>query len=439
MSALLRRSSLVIPLVAGSLAITPLESPAQQERVALGALQRSAELHDPRAAQVGLNERASALREGTLSAELLPSVSFHASGQYQSHVARIPFALPGGGMASEPQKDSYDAHIAVRQLLFDPTHAARRDVERVRRAEQDARLGVALYSVREAVNEAFFAALRLHAQGEEISTAVSGLESHLAAARSRVQEGVSLQSEVASLEAELLSRRQVMDELAVAERSTLAVLARLTGSSVESAASLVLPELSGTVMARREGVDALGDRPEFDHFESTRRLLGERQRVISARELPSVSAFARTGYGRPGLNPLAQEFDSYWLAGVQLQWTPWSWGSMDREREELVVQQRVVDTEEAVFTERILRAAATERATIGRLLRSLESDEEIIVLRERILGESRSRYREGVITAAEFIDRENEALQARIARAIHRVELEHACARYLTLMGVEVE
>lgn len=426
-------------LATGAAALAPNHVHTQQPALTLGDLHRRAGQHDPRAAQAALNERATELREAVIAAERLPSVLLNASGQYQSHVARIPFAPPGGGTAPDPHHDIYDAHVAVRQPLLDPLRPARERVERGRLAEAQSGLDVALYPLRQAVDEAFFAALRLHAQRNELDAAIAGLESHLAAARVRVEQGVSLQGEVASLQAELLGRRQSMDELAVAERNALAALSSLTGQSAASASMLVLPELHATVQSLHSLTDSVRQRPEYAHYRSRRELLADRRSVISARDRPSVAAFGRAGYGRPGLNPLAQRFDSYWLAGVQVQWSPWSWGSTDRERAELEVQRQVLDTEEAAFTERVTREADAAYATIGRLLRTLASDEEIIALRERILSEARAQYREGVITSATFIDRENEALRARIARAVHRVELEQACARYLTILGVEVE
>ena len=42
------------------------------------------------------------------------------------------------------------------------------------------------------------------------------------------------------------------------------------------------------------------------------------------------------------------------------------------------------------------------------------------------------------MTASEYLDRSTELLQARFARAGHRVELAQASARLLTTLGLEV-
>jgi outer membrane protein TolC len=148
--------------------------------------------------------------------------------------------------------------------------------------------------------------------------------------------------------------------------------------------------------------------------------------------------FGRAGYGRPGLNALNDQFDGYWLAGVQVQWTPWSWGATRREREVLALQRQMVSTEESAFTEGLRRAIALDLATIDRLEAALASDEQIIELRERIARETRLRFQEGVVTSAEYVDRQTDLLTARIARSLHRVELAQARVAYLTTLGLEV-
>jgi outer membrane protein TolC len=167
-------------------------------------------------------------------------------------------------------------------------------------------------------------------------------------------------------------------------------------------------------------------------------VLREQRSATSARELPRVSAFGRAGYGRPGLNPLASKFDTYWLAGVQFEWTPWSWGSTKREREVLSLQQQIVESEEAAFTASVRRSIVRDMAMVDRMILALEEDDAIVALREEVMREARIRFGEGVITSAEYVDRQTDALAARLARSSHRIELEQARARFLTSLGLGV-
>ena len=157
-----------------------------------------------------------------------------------------------------------------------------------------------------------------------------------------------------------------------------------------------------------------------------------------AADRPRVLAFGRAGYGRPGLNPLSQDFQSYWLAGVKVDWTPWNWGTTRRDQEALTVQKQIVETDAAAFRKSVERGVSQELANIDQLEHTLASDDTIIALRERILRETDIRFREGVITSAEYVDRETDLLNARLARVSHRVQLAQARASFLTFLGLGV-
>jgi outer membrane protein TolC len=160
--------------------------------------------------------------------------------------------------------------------------------------------------------------------------------------------------------------------------------------------------------------------------------------VTAAQEKPRVSAFGRVGYGKPGLSLLSSAFQTYWLAGVQVQWTPWTWGSTDRDREALDVQRQIVSTNESAFTESLRRNVQQSIATMNRLDSTLAFDDRIIALRDAIDREARAKLQEGAITAADYVDRNTDLLAARLARVQHRVELSQARANFLTILGVEV-
>jgi len=113
-------------------------------------------------------------------------------------------------------------------------------------------------------------------------------------------------------------------------------------------------------------------------------------------------------------------------------------GGARLERQALAIQQQIVATEEAAFTEGLRRSAVRDLAAIDRLAETLDADSSIIALRERVLDEARLRFSEGVITSDDFVDRETDLLAARLARATHIVELAQARARFLTLVGIEV-
>ena len=428
---------LIVALLAGSSAAADAQQPAAPGPLRLGDMQDAAVGRDPRSRQLDLLASQSALRLRSIRSEWLPRLEAAAQARYQSDVASIPFELPGGGAPFTPHKDTYDAYVGVRQPLYDPTLGPRRSVEAARLAESQARVRSTLFTLRQQVADAFFTVLLLDAQRAELKAGVTDLEAQLRVARQRVEAGEALGSETAMLEAELLRRRQSLAELAVDRGATLEVLGDLSGRRLGERDSLAAPDLAAEVAQARTAADAR-NRPEYAAFARTRETLEQQSGELGRRRWPRLSAVGRAGVGRPGLNPLGDDFKGYWLAGVQLEWSPWDWGRTGLDREAVSIQQEIVATEEAAFSEEIRRGAVRSLASIERLEEALEADSAIIALRERVLDETRLRFTEGVLTSAEFVDRETDLLAARLARATHRVELAQARARFLTIVGLEV-
>jgi outer membrane protein TolC len=421
--------------VALAMRSAPAQVPARRDTLRLRDLQQAAALVDPREQQLALQRQATALRLRSLAAERLPALSGDGTAQYQSAVTKIPIRLPNVAVPTPPH-DRYGAELGVQERLLDPSLGARSDVERATLGLAEARLRTTVYALRGEVNEAFFSAALAQARGGAVSAAITELEAQLRVGRARVREGTALPSEAATLEAELLRRRQDLDDLGATRAASLAVLAALTGRTIATTDTLLLPDLVAAVASARASLPR--GRPEYLQFARTREQLAAQERVVAAQTRPHVSAFGRAGYGKPGLDFLATGFNGYWLAGVEVQWTPWSWGTTDRDREVLALQQQIVTSDEAAFTAATQRAVERQLADIDRLTAALRTDDAIIALRERIERETRHRYTEAVVTAAEYVDRENDVLAARLTKAGHEVELAQAQARYLTTIGVEL-
>jgi len=431
-------TTVAIVIVALPYSATAQDSAVQHDTLHLAELQSRAVQSDPRARQLELLAAQSSLRESDIDATRLPILGADAQGQYQSQVVSIPFKLPNGISLPEPSHDTYDAYVAAQQAIYDPSINANRGVERARLAASQAGVRTSLFSLRQNVNDAYFTVLMNQMQAADQQAAIADIQVHHSMALERVQQGAALPSEPEMFEAELLRRKQVLGSLNASRAAALAVLSSLTGSPIAAANALAIPDLATPVAAARSDMDTLGARPEYAEFARNRDVIAEQQASLGAGELPRVSAFGRSGYGRPGLNPLSQNFQSYWLAGIKIDWTPWNWGTTKRDRQALTLQKQIVETNEAAFRKSVERSVAQQLATIDQLRQALSDDDTIITLRERILRETGFRFDEGVITAAEYIDRETDLLNARLARSTHLVQLAQARANFLTSLGLEV-
>jgi outer membrane protein TolC len=403
----------------------------------LATLQSDALRLDPRQRQLQLQASASDLRLRNIAAERLPALSANGQAQYQSEVTRLAVPIPGVTIPSPPH-DTYDARLNAQQSIFDPTLAPRRNAERAQLAESQAQVRVTLFALRQEVTDAFFTAASLAERAATVEATVNDLASRLRETQTRLREGVALPSDTASIAATILQRRQDLLQLRADRGAALARLSELVGRAIPADAPVALPDLAGSVATTLASLDQLRARPEYEQFRASRDRVALQEAVTAAQEKPRVSAFGRLGYGKPGLSVLSSDFQSYWLAGVQVQWTPWTWGSTDRDRQVLEAQREIIATNETAFTESLRRNIQQSVATINRLDSTLVLDAQIIALRDGIDRESRAKLQEGAITAADYVDRNTELLAARLALVQHRVELSQARANFLTILGVEV-
>jgi outer membrane protein TolC len=427
-------------LLAASAALTsPAVARAQAapaDSLRLERLHAAAEQRDPRLRQLAIRESQTALRLRSIAAERFPSIGGSAQAQHQSVVTKFPGA-PGFAGPSIPH-DTYDASVAVTEPLLDPTRSARVAVERAQLARARAEVATSVYGVRQQVNASFFAVAMLEARHEALATTLADLEAQAKVVDARVRNGSALRGELAAVRAEILRRRQDDAQLLAERDAARRILGDLTGMSVPADAPIALPSLEARVREARAGQDSLGARPELERFARTRDLLARQADATSAQTRPRLSAFARGGIGKPGLNMLSTRPESYWLGGVQVQWNPLDWGRSTRERQTLDLERNAVETEEAAFRDALRRSTVSDLATVSRLEQVLATDDEIVTLREQIVREAAARFRESTITAAEYVDRQTDLLAARIARSLHRVELAQARAAYLTTLGLEV-
>lgn len=416
---------------------------AAQDTLRLGAMQDAAVRRDPRMRQLELQETAAALRLRNVAAERLPQLTLRGEATYQSEVARIPISLPGGESPPVPPKDHLSAALEVQQLVYDGGVLGRRaDLERAQLQVARAEVMAALHPLRDEVNEAFFSAFLLQERAAETEALMTDLEARLAVVRAQVRNGAALAGDTALVVAELLRAAQARDEIAADRRAAVAVLSALVGRPVGDRDVLALPDLAQEVArARLAGgpmTPALRERPEYARFSALRERIERERDLVTARARPTVAAFGNLAYGKPGYAQFRDDLHDYWMAGVRVSWSPWTWGRTGREREGLAVQQRIADTEEAAFTDRLARQVEDEVQAMARLEGTLETDDRIIALRQQVERQRRAQMDERAVTPDRYVEARTDLQEARLARQRHRVELARARARYLTTLGVEI-
>lgn len=407
-----------------------------QDSIHLHDLQLAATASDPRTSKLRYNEQQLGLLLRNIKSEWYPSFSIESEARYQSASARFPSLTELGVPTTVQQdRDSYDATLNVQQRILDFSSRPRAAIERARKTEADARLETELYALQTQVNDAFFNAILLQERQQQIRILTRQLKERLAEAESRMRAGVVTSGAVATIKVAILQRRQDDIQLDAQRVGALEVLSHLTGVNIDPASTLALPTSHLIAGEVRNQVATFRQRPEFSEFAGARDRLSAEIEGIGSKDKPQLSAFGRAGYGRPGLNFLNDKFDSYWMAGLQFRWAPFTWGTVGREKEVLRVQRASVDADEAAFARAIDRATRLDYAVLARLEETLALDNEIVELRTQIEREARSQLDNGVLTTADYVLRNTELLQAKLDESTRRVERARVATNILNTLG----
>jgi outer membrane protein TolC len=226
-----------------------------------------------------------------------------------------------------------------------------------------------------------------------------------------------------------LKINQAVAELHFNQDALIQSLAELTGLKMTTSTILQLPEPTidgGSVDLKR---------PEIKLFELQKDRLTGMDKLTETKTKPRLSGFGTLGYGRPGLNMLSNDFKGYAMIGAKVSWNVWNWNQTNNERQVFGVQKSIIETQKDSFNQNLKIALQNNRSEINKYQSLIETDNQIIQLRNEITLASSSQLDNGVITSSEYLTQVNEELQARLNLKTHQVKLTQAKIDYLMTLG----
>lgn len=389
-----------------------------QTTLSLEECYRQAETHSPQAGQTRLIQEAADLQIKLLNRNYVPQSRINGQATWQSDVTSVPIKLPNFEL-TPPPKDQYKLTLDVTQTIWDGglTEKQKSATLANQQVEQQ-RVVVDLYRIREQVSNLYFGALFAERQLRNFEILQQELNAKLLKTKASVQNGVAIRSNVLSLEARILELEQQLLETQKRRASALEGLSLLTGTNIDVNTTLQAP---ATQLVN--GIEIT--RPELRLFDAQKQNLAVNEQLIKAKNLPKLSAFATGGYGRPGLNFLATQFQTYFIGGIQLQipLTHLYTNSQGLEIQQLRVnQQRIERQRESFLLETQIRLAS-QRQEVGRLQALVASDRKLIEIRGSIRKASESQLDNGIITASDYLTELNNEDTARQNLILHEIQL----------------
>jgi len=383
----------------------------------------------PLAGQVPVINESAKLKIANLNARWLPQLNLGGKATYQSDVVEIGggISIPNVNFPTAP-KDQYSVTLDINQVLYDGGSIKRsKELENSKTNTGLQQVRVDMHQVKEQVNNVYFLILILQKSEALLRDVEHNLQEKLEMVSSGVENGILLPADRDNLKAELLKTGQDLETVINNRKSAIDIMNQLTGLQLSYETRFILPVITLQ--------DTTTDRPEQALFNYQKETLDASAKLLKSQRLPRLAAFATAGYGKPGLNILNNQWDTYYLIGASLKWNIWDWNQNNRQRQVLALQKDLVDVKKATFDENLKISLNKAMTDIKNYESAVEKDEQIVQLRKSVTNSAASRLKNGVINSADYLTELTAETRARIKYETDKINLIKSKVGYLTING----
>ena len=376
----------------------------------------------PQIHQHGLIDQTERYHLGNAGKAWLPQISVNAKASYQSEVTKFPLegdkisSLLPGGEIPVLSKDQYQVVAQVDQAIWDG--GVSRSNRAMTRAEAKAdreQLESELYALNSRVNQLYFGCLLQDELLRQNAILQKDLQTTMERIRAMMANGVANQSDLESMEVELLNVRQKEIELKASRKAFRQMLAAFIAQPLADNVSLRIPDFPETISTQI-------NRPELRALDARSDFLQTQDQLLTAGLMPRLSAFVQGGYGKPGLNMLKNSFEPFYIAGVRLSWNLGKLYTLKNDRRKIEVNRRMVDVQRETFLFNTRLRLLQQNTEIKKMTDLMRTDDSIIRLRASIKKAAEVKLENGVIAVTDLIREINAEDLAKQTAITHRIQ-----------------
>lgn len=345
----------------------------------------------------------------------LPQLSINGQATYQSDVTQIPISLPD---MSVPvlTKDQYKVYGEITQPLTDIAVIKQQkkliiDTYSI----EEEKLEVELYRLKERINQLYFGVLLIDGQLQQTELLKKDIQSGIDKMTASLANGTALKSSLNTLKAELLKTGQRITELNTNRTGYMDMLSLLLNKPLGVKTTLEPPVSKTPVLTI--------NRPELRLYEAQKRTFVIQDRLINARNIPRLGLFLQGGYGKPALNMLDPDFNFYYIGGVRLSWNLSAFYTFKKDKKILFMNQELIELQRQTFLFNTQLSLSQQQAELNKLQQLIQSDDEIISLRNSIKITANAQLENGAITAIDYLSYVNAEDQAKQNKLLHEIQL----------------
>lgn len=397
-----------------------LQVPTTAQQLTIDECQKKAADHYPAIARFDVIEKTKNFNLENANTAYLPQFSLGAKATWQSDVTKIDMTLPQGFPPldfPEIDKDQYQVAAEVNQLIWDGGKIAAQKKSIAANAEvEKQKLETEIYSLRERVNNLYFGILLLDEQLALQTTLDQELQRNYDKVQSYINNGVANEADLSAVKVEQLKAGQDRIQKESAREAYVQMLSVLMGEKIDSNTVFVKPPVGSVTNS------PIINRPELKMFEAQQSLIESQQRILRAKNMPLIGAFAQGGYGKPALNLFENKFAPFFIGGVRLSWNFGNLYTYANEKKNIELQKISLDSQRETFLYNLNTQIPQQQIEIEKFRKTMRDDEEIIRLRTLIRESAQAKVENGTMTVSDMLREVTAEEAAKQAKALHEIQ-----------------
>jgi outer membrane protein TolC len=358
----------------------------------------------------------------------LPQISITGIGAYI--ISGLPtISLPN---SSPPEKHDFQ-FIGIGQLdqvIWDG--GATKTLKEVAKASAEvdkALVDISVYDLHERINQLFFGILVIDEQLKQLDILMENLNRSLKGVKLTLDNGLTYQSDVDEMKAELLNAGQRKIEFNYARKGYADMLGFIIGKAVDENVSLEKP------LVLESYASLANKRPELSLYSNQLKLVEASSAIDKVALMPKFGVMALGVLIEPGITFGTETMNSLALAGLSLSWNTGGVYKFGTNKKLNQVKMDKIGNQQETFLFNNTLQLKQGSNEIEKQKEIIKNDDEIVMLKSRIRNAYQLKYDNGMCSMNDLITAINKESESRCNQALHNVQLLLSLYNYKSKTG----
>lgn len=373
--------------------------------------------------QFALIEKSKEFTISNANKSYLPQVSFTA-------IAGFIGGMPPAGSESESADFQLIGVGQINQTIWDGgATKVQKDLANASADVEEANVEVALYSLRQRINQIYFGILLIDEQKKQLDSLLKNLRRTLDNVKLSMESGLAYQSDVDEVNAEVLRVEQNLIASRFTRNGYLEMLSHLIGQKLSNDIKLPTPSSN-----QSESVWGNG-RPELNLYSSQQRFIELQTTMNKVHNMPKLGLMGFATFIEPGVSLGPSTVSNVWVGGLSLSWNTGNLYKTSNNRQLDKIQMARISNQQELFTFNNTLELKQTNSEIEKQKAIVAKDKEIVQLKEKITQAYQLKYKNGVASMSDLINSIYKESEARNEESLHQVQLLLAQYNYRNTAG----